>query len=512
MLNYNPMKNIKIFGLVSSLVLLASCQEEFLETYPTASLSQEQVSAAVAVNPDAAKGTLLGIYQQLYARGSGGTSAQEDFGVHLQHMNLDILSQDMAHLGKSYSRQRSISEMTTTLNPDDSFNYMPWRFLYRIINLSNLVIDGLGGDQAELTTSVQKHTMGQALAARGWAYFYLNHLFVNDISNLTGPSVPVYTASDQLEQPKSTVGEVFNQAIADLEKAEVLLDGFVRSDKIEFNQDVVRGVLAYTYGAMNNWTKTYEYADKVVNAGYGKMSPAEITVLGPDDTVGGFNDVNAHQAIMWGVTVTSSQELASLFTWWGFMDVFSYSYAAVGNHKGMDAGLYDKFRADDIRKTQFPYAGKSLGYVPAFKFYNTTAQAKGWRTFSGPQVNVDSDAHYMRSDEFYLLKAEAAAELGDEATAKTTLKNYLSDRITDVSYIDALSGAALQEEISTQTRLELFGEGKSYFLMKRQRQSRTRGANWLDYKGETFSHNDERLTYELPTNELLFNPNITDQN
>ena len=61
MLNYNPMKNIKIFGLVSSLVLLASCQEEFLETYPTASLSQEQVSAAVAVNPDAAKGTLLGI-------------------------------------------------------------------------------------------------------------------------------------------------------------------------------------------------------------------------------------------------------------------------------------------------------------------------------------------------------------------------------------------------------------------------------------------------------------------
>ena len=118
----------------------------------------------------------------------------------------------------------------------------------------------------------------------------------------------------------------------------------------------------------------------------------------------------------------------------------------------------------------------------------------------------------MRADEFHLLKAEAAAELGDEATAKTTLKNYLSDRITDVSYIDALSGAALQEEISVQTRLELFGEGKSYFLMKRQRQSRTRGDNWLDYKGETFSHNDERLTYELPTNELLFNPNITEQN
>ena len=48
--------------------------------------------------------------------------------------------------------------------------------------------------------------------------------------------------------------------------------------------------------------------------------------------------------------------------------------------------------------------------------------------------------------------------------------------------------------------------------MKRQRKSITRGGNWLDFAGETFQHNDDRLTYEIPEEEILYNPNITYQN
>ena len=32
------------------------------------------------------------------------------------------------------------------------------------------------------------------------------------------------------------------------------------------------------------------------------------------------------------------------------------------------------------------------------------------------------------------------------------------------------------------------------------------------FAGETFQHNDDRLSYELPENELLFNPFIDEQN
>ena len=118
----------------------------------------------------------------------------------------------------------------------------------------------------------------------------------------------------------------------------------------------------------------------------------------------------------------------------------------------------------------------------------------------------------MRVAEMYLLHAEASYENGKEDQAKQSLKAVADLRIGDTSYIDALSGADLEKEIDLQTRIELFAEGKSYLLMKRQRKSITRGSNWLDYAGETFSHNDDRLTFEIPENEILFNPNITEQN
>ena len=299
------MKKFKILSLIGIAILAVSCEEDFLETYPTASLSQEQVSEAVAVNPDAAAGTLLGIYENLYRIGSGGVGGQEDYGIKTQDIQLDILSGDMAHLGKSYNRQTQISELTATVNPDSNYNYIPWRFLYRVINLSNLVIDGLGGDSADLTTDVQKHTMGQARALRGWAYYWLVNLFVDDIANLSAPAVPIYTSADQLEQPKSSVQAVFNQAISDLLAAETLLEGFSRTNKIEMNQDIVRGILAYTYGALNDWSKTEEYAQKVVTAGYPIMTAEEVTVLGDDDTIGGFNDVNSHPGIIWGIDITA---------------------------------------------------------------------------------------------------------------------------------------------------------------------------------------------------------------
>ena len=71
----------KIIYFGGALLLLASCSEDYLEVYPTETLSAEQVSEAAEINPDVSAGTLLGIYENLYRRGSGGTDSQEDFGI-----------------------------------------------------------------------------------------------------------------------------------------------------------------------------------------------------------------------------------------------------------------------------------------------------------------------------------------------------------------------------------------------------------------------------------------------
>ena len=112
----------------------------------------------------------------------------------------------------------------------------------------------------------------------------------------------------------------------------------------------------------------------------------------------------------------------------------------------------------------------------------------------------------------HLLAAEFAAKSGNEASAQTNLKALVSQRVPDASYIDALSGPALQSEIYLQTRIELWGEGKSYLAMKRNKATVTRGSNHLSFVGEAIPYNDERLTFEIPEGEIQFNPFISTQN
>lgn len=70
----------------------------------------------------------------------------------------------------------------------------------------------------------------------------------------------------------------------------------------------------------------------------------------------------------------------------------------------------------------------------------------------------------MRIAEVYLLHTEAAVKSNDEGAARTALKTLVAERVNDASYIDALSGNALLDEILLQSRIELWAEGKSYIL------------------------------------------------
>jgi hypothetical protein len=126
----------------------------------------------------------------------------------------------------------------------------------------------------------------------------------------------------------------------------------------------------------------------------------------------------------------------------------------------------------------------------------------------GGQRDITTDYVYMRVAEMYLMNAEAAAKTGDEATARTSLKALVSHRMADASYIDALTGQALIDEIYLQTRIELFAEGKSYLAMKRFHATTVRGANHLSHVGEQIPYDDPRLTFLIPQAEIQNNPYI----
>ncbi len=492
------MKNI-FKGLAAvSLLFLGSCGKDFLEVKPTEFISSEQITEASKLNPDLQNANISGIYANMYTPGTGGTNlAHDDFGQRGYDIYTDMLCADMAHYKVNYGWYTGISRLQSTVDYTSTDNYKPWRYYYRIIRGANTVIDGLGGNDAVLADDASKYIMGQAKAMRAYGYFYLANLFANKYDP-TMAILPIYVNTTDPNQPLSTTQEVYDLIVKDLNESITLLDGFTRAAKNEVDKTVAQTLLAYAYASMGDWANSALMSDAVIQSG-------AYTIMDIDEAVGGFNDVNTPGWI-WGVDLTTEIGL-DLVSWWGQVDIFTYSYAAVGNTKTMDEGLYSKIPANDIRKSQFlNVPGHNYYLTPYNKFYAPERKVFTQRT-------ILTDYVYLRVSEMYLLNAEANAHSGSEATAKERLKDLLSNRFADAAdyaYVDGLTGQALLDEIYLQTRIELWGEGKSYLAMKRNHATVTRGPNHFYLAGQSFSYDDDRLTFEIPQSEVQNNPNISE--
>ncbi|MFI8377196.1 RagB/SusD family nutrient uptake outer membrane protein [Leeuwenhoekiella sp. NPDC079379] len=506
----------QILGLVSIAVLTVGCSEEFLVEEPTGSIiNADQLSDAVELNPSLGAGTVTGIYSTMFTTGTGGTTSQQDFGQKGYDVYADMLCSDMALSTSTYGWYRArVTEYQAPLDFTQLENYQVWRYYYRIINQSNLVIASLGGNDAIPESDDNKYTLGQALAMRAHSYFYLTQFMINDVeASWNSETLPIYTEPGFVGNPKSTTQAVYELMENDLTKAITLLEGYSRPTKTQVDISVAQTILGYVLGS----TRTrWADAATVTNAALANTSASLLIGIDDPNTAndetqvvngvkGGFNDVNS-RSWMWGVDLNADIGLG-LVSWWGQIDLYSYSYAAVGDNKAMDADLYESMASDDIRRGQFLNSPTSSRYLqPYLKFYDSD------KVVFGTSQIVKADYVYMRYEELLLLNIEALAKSGQEGLAKTKLTTFLENRVGDVSYVAALSGQALYDEIYKQTRLELWGEGKSYLAMKRNKATIVRASNHLSFVGVSIPFDDEKLTFEIPQQELQDNNNITSQN
>lgn len=509
------MKNKIYISLLAGALTLTGCSEEFLETETTQYASGEQIIEGLEKDPSLQAASLRGLYSTMVAMESGGTTGHDDFGHKGYDIYGDMLTGDMVLAAYGYGWYRTIVEYQTTTDFTNQDNYQVWRFYYRLIFGANSIIEDLGGNDAVPEDAVLKANMGQAKAIRGFAYFYLAQYFGSGYK----PSeaiVPLYLTSDVEALPLSTTAEVYEVVIGDLEDAVELLADFNRAAKNEINQDVAKGLLAYAYAAMGDYEAAKPLAADLV-ANYDVTGRTEVVFNGDNLAQAGFNDVTDPTWI-WGQDITLDLGL-DLVSWWGVVDNTTYSYAWAGDPKVINADLYDAIDDSDIRKGQWVHVafdadgveywnedldgdGELDGLLyPINKFYHEARVPAGQR-------EVTTDYIYMRSDEFYLLLAESAAKTGDEGTAKSTLKTLLAERVDDPSYVDALSGQALLDEIYLQTRIELWGEGKSYLAMKRNQATVTLPENHLSFPGASYSYDSDEMTFEIPQLEVQNNPFI----
>lgn len=529
----------KIQYLFATIVLglgLTSCGDSFLTQYPEGGVLLENQYQKL---PDQLHGAVLGIYSKLYEYGD-----HETFGKRSLDMYSDIQSGDMAmkkagygwferyERGYYYAYNRSYA----------------WSFFYDIINLTNICDIAIESDLKEILNAMATgaepteviaqngYYYGQILALRGWAYSNLLDIYTDprdaDVADLDARAIPVYVGSDikgdTLGAPQSTVDEVYSRVYEDLSEAIDLLDYYSkynqRGSKLEIDTDVARLMLAYAM--LNHGDKDYEIAagkncyeialeqaKAVIDGGKYPLLPYE------ELTTTGFSDVTAANW-MWGqdVTIETTTALGSFF---GQVDIHTYSYAAAGDTKGIDSKLYDEIAAKgwDARVAWFRAGDVAFAYCPDGKFYspkykNITALDKVDRDWLCDNV-------FMRVESAYLIAAEAAWSNGDNATAAQYLQQLCDERVITGqesaynTWVSTLTSTdAVKEAIIYNWRVEMWGEGYSMQMLRRLQKQRTLGTNHLS-RGKAVlditSPAGEQFQCEIPTSETRYNPNIGDK-
>jgi hypothetical protein len=498
------MKKRLIYSVVAASLLTVGCSEDFLDPVRDNSLiTSEDIAENVDVNPALVAGTLDGI-GSFIIEPAGVTGTQHyDLGQKGVDIWLDILSGDMALSSNTYGWYQNTANLIATVDYTRTENRIIWEYYYKIISIANGVISSLGGENATPASETSRVYLAQAKTYRAYGYFYLAQIFQRSY-DATQPILPYYE-SEVINPAKVPASQIYALIIKDLTEAIPLMENYSRPAKHKVDKNVAKGLLAYTYAAMGNYTDAQTVADDIVdNSGFPLTTKAELAYPG---TGSGFNDVNT-PSWMWGYDITADMA-HQLVDWWGQIDYYTYSYAFAGDRKSIDTNLLAGIPLTDVRKTQFGTTG-TTNRMPINKFF-----APG-RTPGGQQV-ITTDLILMRIEEFYLLSAEAAANNGDEVTAKGRLKQLLTIRLSGGAaaangLVDPLSGQALKDFIYLQTRIEFWGEGKTYLALKRNKATVTRGTNHVFRPNQSFLYSIDEMSFQIPAIEINNNPSITSQN
>ncbi|MEC3906907.1 RagB/SusD family nutrient uptake outer membrane protein [Tamlana sp. 2201CG12-4] len=479
------MKNFKYLFLFIILGTVFNCEEDFLDTAPARSISAEQV----AETPAATAAIVSGIYANLRSFGIGNPARVDvDYGQKGIMAITDMMGQDIVLNNfnwyiflYNYNGRAQTSSRTNIV----------WNTYYTAIADANSVINALSSNMDR--SAEEDALLGQALAIRGFSLFNLVRVYAHTyIGNENEPGIPVPDRIDFDGKGRGTVQDTYDAIIPDLEEAVGLLNGFNRSSKQEIDQNVVHGFLANVYLETGQWQLAAENAASA-RAGYSLM---------PGDTYAtdGFDDIN-NVEWMWGADI-DNESSTTFISFFSHFDSSAGGYGGIGFGNGfkmMDGRLYDQIPDTDLRKAAWVDPNDATSPYPPYtntKFIDATG------TFEG-------DYSYMRAAEFYLVEAEAKARLGD-ATAADILFELVSNR--DPAYVKSTStGDALVEEIYLQRRIELWGEGVSWYDLKRLKKP-------LDRTGPGSTHKSFGLIdieiegdffrMQIPQGELNSNPNI----
>lgn len=496
----NKMKKNLIL-LAAGLIAAVSCEKSFDVKY-TGYLTGSSASQMVEDDPEFLNSYVQGLYSWMITPGVA-YSGHDDFGflsctMCTDFMGLDVVLDGTQNWG-SFDYQFSYGGAIYVRS------YQMWSEFFTLINNSNAIIDFFTAGE-DPSNQVSRGYLGQAYAMRAFSYLYLMLLFqdpVDEAGNLRtdAPTIPIVYASrdgmsaDEVSarQGRVPMNIVMEHVEYNIEQSLKFLQGYTRGSKNEIDYSVAQGIAARYYLYTQQWEKAAAAAN-AARQGYDLMDETRLHA--------GFMDVEDAE-VMWGFNQTTETQTtyASFFSQ---MSSDSPGYAGLDQmSKCIDKSLYDKINNSDYRKSLFNGPDGDSNADPSLP---GSARAYAARKF-GFMDQWLQDYIYMRAAEMYLIEAEAYARMGD-GRASSVMSELMAKRDP------AWSASATVDQILLQRRIELWGEGFSYYDLRRnglgidRTYSGTNHPAWARMK--VAAHSD-LWNFQIPQTEIDNNDYINEE-
>ena len=417
----------------------------------------------------------------------------------------------------------------------DSWVYIAWRGWYRVVARANDVLENAPIYLAEQNPTADEEEQihlieGQAHFLRAVSYFHIVRLwgeasFADDSARLAVPlHLKVASTTADLLKPRSSVGQVYNQIIADLKAAEELLPETWTQDNIARpSKYAAKAYLAQVYMFMSDYDKARPYFEEVINSGMYDLVDFEEY----DDIFQGKSEFSREiifelnyavdlQQNIWenGLGSGIALVLAPPGRGWSNCTPHGVNIFRFGDdprfkicfYAPTDSAATAEGDMEPCGESEFNYTGHSFRkYVP--------------QDYSVYSTNRNSGINFvmLRLSDMYLMYAECLNYRGQDATAleytnKVRRRAYGLDPNVSAPGVDfaGIGGTQLQDSIREERFRELFAEGERWYDIVR----------WKIVQEEVVKYNEFRVTqgeiifhpkdyyYPIPLQEIDNNPNM----
>lgn len=502
-------------------VSLASCNKDYLDTAPTSSTG----SSTIFENVDNVELAINGLYKcmtQQYSAYGQGWNGEGTIKFYLGEFGGHNLNR--AGTGNVAAMNHSYHD-----NISSSFVSYPWYYYYRIIGNANAIIDKI--DDAKGPEDKKAYLKAQALTMRAYCYSMLTQLFHHRWSDgkndeaRNGNGLVLITKSTDEGLPLSSANATYELIYSDLNSAIPALEKETYRRKVDTENYQIDASVAYAIfarAALNR--EDYANASK-----YAKLAYKNYSLMSNTAYLAGF--CNPTSEWIW----SSYGGLTETLYYYSYFAYIAYN-ANTSNVRTypscIDKPLYNTIPDSDIRKGMFldpesmaysQTTGKATTnsplYKKAFSLFpdlTKTAQVAAYMQFKVKCIDGVGVGHlnHFRASEMYLIEAEAAYKTGDESSARAALIKLTKDTQRDPNYTCTKTGADLFNEIKLYRRIELWGEGFSFFDIKRWGDAVVRlpfnkGGNTYSTYAVTVNPTDyNNLTNVVPKGESDYNDAI----